>query len=300
MNFMQALLHRNDLLNNGNMKIRILQNSLAAVLVICLYQVGWAQDAAQEDREIGEKVAKQVEASIGIYDAPKTADYVSSVGSSLVENLDSEFSEFSFQIVDQFEPNAFAAPGGFIYISRGLLVLLDSEDELAGVLGHEISHVTQRHAYQRNKKGVFSSIIKIPGNIVGSVLGEGLGNVLNAPWDALSANYSRKQESEADELGMNLAATTGYDPLELAAILARMQAEIEALTQEQMRFSFFDSHPSTPKRVQNIQKLSEELVIESSSPVATSRNKFLSNLDGIHFDVGAPAGFVTPGGTAAS
>jgi len=267
------------------MKIRILNGYLVAVSFCLIHYYGWGQSAAEEDRKLGEKVAKQVETTIGIYKAPKTTGYVSQVGDRLVSNLHSEFSQFSFQIVDQFEPNAFAAPGGFIYVSRGLLVLLDSEAELAGVLGHEISHVTQRHAYQRKKKGVFSSIIKIPGNIVGSVLGEGLGNVLNAPWDALSANYSRKQESEADEYGLKLAADTGYDPGELADILARMQAEIEALTQEQIRFSFFDSHPSTPKRIENIQKQTAQLQVDSDDPIATDRGAFLENLDGLHFDV---------------
>lgn len=257
---------------------------MAVIWCFLVHYTGWSQSGAEEDRKLGEKVAKQVEASIGIYKAPTTTAYVSQVGGRLVDNLDSEFSEFSFEIVDQPEPNAFAAPGGFIYVSRGLLVLLDSEAELAGVLGHEISHVTQRHTYQRSKKGIFSSIIKIPGNIVGSVLGEGLGNVLNAPWDALSANYSRKQESEADEYGMKLAADSGYDPMELAMILARMQAEIEALTQEEIRFSFFDSHPSTPKRVENIHKLSAQLRVDSEDNLAASRGEFLENLAGIHFD----------------
>ncbi len=266
------------------MKVRYFKSSLITVLFVIPQAAGWAQSAAADDRKMGERVAQQVEASIGLYTTTKIVSYVSRVGDRLVGNLDSEFSEFSFQIVDQFEPNAFAAPGGFVYVSRGLLVLLDSEAELAGVLGHEISHVTQRHAYQRKKKGVFSSIIKIPGNIVGSVLGEGLGSVLNAPWDALSANYSRKQESEADDYGMSLAAISGYDPFELAAILGRMQAEIEVLTHKQVRFSFFDSHPSTPKRIENIQKLSSALTVGPADAVAGSRREFLGNLEGLHYN----------------
>ena len=240
---------------------------------------------AEEDRKLGEKVAQQVETTIGLYTAPKTTGYVSQVGDRLVSNLHSEFSEFSFQIVDQFEPNAFAAPGGFIYVSRGLLVLLDSEAELAGVLGHEISHVTQRHAYQRKKKGVFSSIIKIPGNIVGSVLGEGLGNVLNAPWNALSANYSRKQESEADDYGMKLASDTGYDPAELAEILARMQAEIEALTQGRFGSVFLIRIQVHPRESRIFKNRQAAWILSPDNPIATDRGNFLENLDGLHFDV---------------
>jgi len=233
---------------------------------------------------MGEKVAKQVEMQMGLYPAPAANKYVKQVGSRLVTNLDSDFKEFSFQILDQMEPNAFAAPGGYIFVSRGILVLLDSEAELAGVLGHEISHVTQRHSYQKRKRSVFSSIIKVPGNIVGSVLGEGIGNVINSPWEALGANYSRKQEAEADEIGMRLAGQSGYDPLELGSILGRMQDEIEALTDETVKHSFFDSHPSTPKRRENIKKESAKISYDPGKPIAKTRKEFLKKFDGMHFD----------------
>ena len=102
--------------------------------------------SAKSDKETGEKVAKQVEEQIGIFQAAVTTDYVRAIGERLVANLGKSEFDFQFQIADQWEPNAFAVPGGYVYISRGLLILANEEGELAGVMGHEISHVTERHS----------------------------------------------------------------------------------------------------------------------------------------------------------
>ena len=168
------------------------------------------------DEEIGAEVAKQVEAEIGLYQAPVTRDYVRAIGSRLVSHLEDNEFAFRFNIVDQFDPNAFAAPGGWVYVSRGLLVLANSEDELAGVIGHEITHVTERHSAGRQRRGLLGGILKIPGNIVGVVVGKDIGDLINSPLDTIGqislASYSRGQESEADRLGMRLAAGAATIP----------------------------------------------------------------------------------------
>src|SRR5262245_14896293 len=99
-----------------------------------------------EEVKLGNEAALQVEQQMGIYRADRATDYIQSIGNRLVESLDDRKFDFSFQIVDQAEPNAFALPGGHIYLSRGLLALADNEDELAGVIGHEMIHVTRRHS----------------------------------------------------------------------------------------------------------------------------------------------------------
>lgn len=105
---------------------------------------------------------------------------------------------FRFQIVNQSEPNAFAIPGGGIYVSRGLLALVEREDELAGVLAHEIAHVTQRHSAKQQRKGILPGLLSLPGNVVGNVVGEDLGALINAPIDTVGgawlSHYSRSQE----------------------------------------------------------------------------------------------------------
>jgi predicted Zn-dependent protease len=101
---------------------------------------------AQRDIEQGAEVAKLVEQQVGLYSLPNAEAYLREVGGRLVTVVNDPRWRFSFQIVNQAEPNAFAIPGGGTYVSRGLLALVNREDELAGVLAHEIAHVTQRHS----------------------------------------------------------------------------------------------------------------------------------------------------------
>ena len=108
----------------------------------------------QRDIEQGAEVAKQVEQQIGLYSLPKADAYVGELGARLVAIVNDPRWKFTFHIVDQKEPNAFAIPGGGIYVSRGLLALVNREDELVGVLSHEIAHVTQRHSARQQRKGL--------------------------------------------------------------------------------------------------------------------------------------------------
>src|SRR5436190_1818637 len=219
--------------------------------------------STQSDLDQGAKVAKLVEEQIGLYKAPATEEFLREVGQRLVAEAKADRWRFQFQIVDQLEPNAFAIPGGGIYISRGLLALVTSEDELAGVLAHEIAHVTERHAARQQRKGFLPSILSIPGSIVGNVVSENIGDLINAPIGAVSGawirKYSRGQEKDADRIGIRTAATAGYDPAELGSMLARLEADVAAKTGEERRFNIFDSHPMTSTRVRDIQRDAQRL-----------------------------------------
>jgi predicted Zn-dependent protease len=107
------------------------------------------------DVEEGAQVAKLVEQQIGLYSLAEAEAYLRKVGDRLVTVVNDPRWKFSFQIVDQAEPNAFSIPGGGVYVSRGLLALIEREDELACVLSHEIAHVTQRHAARQQHKGSY-------------------------------------------------------------------------------------------------------------------------------------------------
>jgi len=190
-----------------------------------------------------------------------------------------------FHIVDQYAPNAFAAPGGYIYVSRGLLALSNREDELAGVIGHEITHVSRRHTAKQIAKSRPLAILTLPGRIVGSVVNNNLGRLLNAPFNTVGkvtlATYSRDQESEADERGLALAAKSGYDPLALANILVRLEREGELHTGKKHEKSFFDSHPTTPARKEDIMTRARKAKRVSRPAIARDRADFLRRLDGI-------------------
>lgn len=215
-----------------------------------------AQDYSY-DEQIGAESAKQVEQTIGIYQDSVLTSYVQAVGQRLVDALGETPFTFQFHVVDMAEPNAFALPGGYIYISRGLLSLVNDEAELACVIGHEMIHVTKRHSVKQMKKSIFPSILHIPGAVVG-MFNSNLGNIINAPISLGSElflnNYSRKQETESDKLGINLASMAGYNPEKLAIMLERLSKDAEQLTGEAEKKSYFSSHPYTPKRVENIDK----------------------------------------------
>src|SRR5690242_13673824 len=131
--------------------------------------------SGKSDIEQGAEVAKLVEKQIGLCSAPATEAYLREVGQRLAVAANDSRWKFTFQIADQKEPNAFAIPGGGIYVSRGLLALINKEDELAGILGHEIAHVTQRHSARQQRKGFLPGLLSVPGKVVGSVVGENLG-----------------------------------------------------------------------------------------------------------------------------
>jgi predicted Zn-dependent protease len=240
---------------------------------------------AQRDVEQGAEVAKLVEQQIGLYSAPKTEAYLREVGGRLVAAANDPRWKFSFQIVNQSEPNAFAVPGGGIYVSRGLLALVNREDELAGVLAHEIAHVTQRHSARQQRKGILPGLLSLPGNVVGIVVGENLGALINAPIDTVGgawlSRYSRSQESQSDRIGIRTAAQAGYDPIALADMLRRLEQDVASQTGEERRFSLFDSHPMTDTRLKDIQNRAATLTPTTQPRLAPDAASLFAKFDGI-------------------
>jgi len=248
-------------------------------------QGGLFGPSPRRDLEQGAEVAKLVEQQIGLYSMPKTEAYLREVGARLVAAANDPRWKFSFQIVDQSEPNAFAIPGGGIYVSRGLLALVNREDELAGVLAHEIAHVTQRHSARQQRKGILPGLLSLPGNLVGSVVDENLGALVNAPiatvGGAWLSRYSRGQESESDRIGIRTAAQAGYDPIALSEMLRRLEQDVASQTGEGRRFSIFDSHPMTETRLKDIQRRAAALTPATKPRVAPDSASLFAELEGM-------------------
>lgn len=248
----------------------------------------------QRDIEQGAEVAKQVAQQIGIYSLPKADAYLRDLGARLVATANDSRWKFTFQIVDQQEPNAFAIPGGGIYVSRGLLALVNREDELAGVLAHEIAHVTQRHSARQQSKGFLPGLLSLPGNVVGNVVGEDLGALINAPIDTVGgawlSRYSRGQENEADRIGIRTAAQSGYDPAALAGILRRLEQDVASQTGQEHRFSIFDSHPMTETRMKDIRSRAAALTPATNPPLAPDAASLFTRLDGMWWGENPDAG----------
>ena len=271
-------------------KFRLIKTTLTTLLITAC--VGTGLVTVDDEKQVGSEVAKQVEEQIGIYPAEYLTSWVDAVGRRLVASLDTTPYYFRFSVIDQGEPNAFAAPGGYIYISRGLMALINTEDELAGILAHEIIHVTRRHHARQAQRAVLPGILSLPGRAIGKVVGEDIGNTINAPIEAAGgayvASYGRDQESEADRLGMQLAARAGYDPAALADALFNLERTVTLLAGEQHEAGFFDSHPTTPTRVADIERDAAKITWTRAQPFAQNQQALLDRLDGLFWGTNNP------------
>jgi len=244
--------------------------------------------SADEERELGDEEAKKVEASMGLVADPALLSYVQAVGKQVARRSPRQDTSYTFQIVNQPEPNAFALPNGNIYVSRGLLALTNSEDELAGVLAHEVVHVAARHTVRSANVAVATSPLRIATGIAGLAagivaprVGEGIMDLGDVATEAFMAPYGRNQEREADDIGVDLAARAGYDPKGLPRALQALERD-EALHREgPPRQSFFDTHPATPERVRETQERAAALRPEPAAPIAKTHRDFLGRLNGL-------------------
>ena len=190
----------------------------------------------------------------GAYDDAKVTAYVEHVLANITATLETPAQPYRITVLDSPIVNAFALPGGYTYVTRGLLALANSEAELAGVIGHEIAHVTARHGARRHTAAVGTAVVAgVLGTIVNmttGVSGQMAGEVLNAGGGLLLAGYSRDNEYEADNLGIKAMAKAGYDPLAQADFLAALGAFAKYQSGGQaQQTSWFAAHPTNKERV---------------------------------------------------
>ena len=239
----------------------------------------------EQEKKIGEEESKKVEQEMGLLDDAALTSYVDAVGQRLVKESPRHDLPHQFHVVDMVEPNAFALPGGYVYVTRGLLALVNTEDELAGVVGHEIGHVAARHTVQRiSRQGPFALITNLVSGVTGffvPVVGNIVGGIGNFAQSLVFSPYSRSQESEADEVGQEMAAKAGWNPVGLSTFLATLGREEALLSDGPRKPSFFDSHPATPDRVKNTTKHAKDLTQATREPISPSHDAFLSRLDGL-------------------
>lgn len=206
---------------------------------------------------LGDAGVTQLKQTIGIYEHPGADSLLALVGNKLSSQLDDGFS-YEYYILDTHIPNAFALPGGKVFVTRGLLLLCQNIDELAGVVGHEIIHSHKRHAFKQKWSGVLSGIIALPGAIIGGIFHGETGEAAALPFfagaDLITGQHSQNHEFEADKLGAQLSMQAGYNPLALAAFIDRLSVFSSEILGEEEEKNYFSSHPYTPDRIKRIQK----------------------------------------------
>ncbi len=242
-----------------------------------------------ESQEIsmGREAAAEAEASIGLVDDAELQAYVKNVGTKLAASSERPALPWRFGVVDDPTPNAFALPGGFIYVTRGMMNLMDSEAELASVLGHEIGHVTARHAVSLMSRQQLTQ------------LGLGLGGVLfpeaaaatqalGAGMQLLFLRYGRDAERQADELGFAYAHKHDYNMIEMAEVFGALQ-RASALEKQSPLPSWLASHPAPAERVEATRARVASLGSAATGRVA--RAEYMQQIDGLTFGVDPRNGF---------
>jgi len=235
-----------------------------------------------EENQIGKNADEEILRRFGRYRDQQLQAYVESVGQKLLEGIGPTSFRYSFKVIDIPEVNAMALPGGYIYITRGMMAMLNSEAQLAGVLGHEIGHATARHAAKQLTKAFGAQILSL-GLLALSPGGrENAGNwarVSSALFDHILLGYGREAELEADELGLRTAYRAGYDPKEMVTFLKAMKVKerLEALGYH----GFQGSHPETTDRIVKAETMASILIEQGGSSVEVKANEYKAHLEGL-------------------
>lgn len=252
------------------------------------------------EQRTGDRAHPQILAQFGgVYQGP-AADYVRSLGQRLAQTTEQPNAPWTFTLLDSPVVNAFALPGGYVYVTRGLMALANDEAELAGVIGHEMGHVTAGHNMQRQERTQMAQVGVLAAVLGAAVLGAGgevvdaVGQLSGAAAQGLVAGYSRAQELEADRLGVAYLARSGYDPRAQADFLRSMQAQdalsarMRGAAYDPTRVDFFSTHPATGERVAAALQAAER----QGGGTLRNREGFMRAIDGMTFGDSAAQGFV--------
>jgi predicted Zn-dependent protease len=202
---------------------------------------------------MGQEFAQQVEQTQHLITDPMVNEYVNRLGQNLVRNSDTKL-PFTIKVLDVEEPNAFALPGGYMFVNAGAILMADDESELAGVMAHEIGHVAACHAARGQTRGAIAQIAMIPVVIMtGGLAGIGVNQAANFGIPAVFSKFGRNFEAQADYLGVQYAYKAGYDPNGMTTFFEKIDA---FYNKRRVGFSerLYGNHPQTPDRITQTQR----------------------------------------------
>jgi len=261
----------------------------------------WSQEV-----QIGQEVDQELVTQYGLYDDSAVAEYVYDLGKVILaeshmrrEDTDRQFreTEFFFRVLDSPVVNAFALPGGYVYFTRGLLVHLNNEAQLAVVVGHEIGHVAARHASQRALRQTLGQIAIIGGAVLGQEFlglpGESILNLSSQAAQLIFLSYSRDAERESDRLGVEYAAMAGYAAEDGAAFFTSLKRMSEQAGQAIP--TMLSSHPDPGEREQSIPQMAAEWAEKGYSQEIRNEERYFQMIDGMMYGENPREGFVDNG-----
>ena len=244
--------------------------------------------SSSQEETLGAQSDKGIVAEYGLVDDSELAAYVNKLGQSIVKVSHIPEEDFEFRVLDDDVVNAFALPGGYVYITRGILAYLNDEAALVGVMGHEVGHVAARHSAQRYTKQVLVGV----GLGLGSALSETLAKysqTTGAAAQLLLLKYSRDDENQADELGVEYGTKLGYNTVEMAKFFHTL----DLLTGDGAGLpGWASTHPDPGDRTEHVTKLTRQWQAKSSGPFHTDHEGFVRRLEGLVFGPDPRQGYV--------
>ena len=238
---------------------------------------------------LGRDVDRGIKAEYGIYDDPQLNAYVAAMGKKLLPHIHRPNITYTFAVLDTPVQNAFAAPGGYIYITRGLMAMMNSEAELAAVLGHELGHVNARHSARSMSRSILLSV----GLIVAGELSKKIKDMAplaGVAGQLLFLKYSRSDEYQADALGIEYASKAGYQAGEMVNFFNSLQRLTKMKGGGHLP-NFLSTHPLTPKRIAKVQ---ERLKAPEypTTPLLVQKNSYLRKINGLVYGMNPRQGYV--------
>jgi predicted Zn-dependent protease len=261
------------------------------------YAYSWDQE-----KQIGQEVDREIVAEFGLYEDEAVGDYFNRISQEILENshMRSEETaqrfrdtEFTFRVLDSPVVNAFALPGGYVYVTRGLMAHMNNEAQLAVVIGHEIGHVAARHASQRGLQQTIGQVAVLGGAILGQELfglpAEGILNLSSTAAQLIFLSYSRNHERESDRLGVEYAAKTGYVAAEGAAFFTSLKRISDRAGQSIP--NLLSTHPDPGERERNIPRKAEEWRQEGYEQTILNTDEYMQILNGMTYGDNPRQGF---------
>jgi predicted Zn-dependent protease len=229
---------------------------------------GWLGGSQEKEMQIGRQLAMEVEQQAKMVDDPIVTEYINRVGQNIVLHSDAKV-PFTIKVIDSDEVNAFALPGGYFFVNKGLILAADNEAELAGVMAHEIAHVAARHAMENQGKGTFLQYGLLAGILLsGGIAGSVLQNTAGLTQALAFSKFSRSAEVEADKLGVQYLYASGYDPTAMSTMFEKLASQNKKKPGTIAKL--FSSHPPSLERRDDSLELvarfpeKEEYVISTS------------------------------------
>jgi beta-barrel assembly-enhancing protease len=224
----------------------------------------------EKEISMGAQIAAEFEQTAKLVEDPVIMQYVDRIGQNLVKHSDAKV-PFHIKVVDTDEVNAFAFPGGYFYVNKGLILAAENEAEMAGVMAHEISHVIARHATERMSKGQYLQIAAIPALFVGGYWAQmGIQNALGLGLNLELLGITRESEMEADQLGIQYMWNTGYDPHAFVSFFEKLEEQEK--TKPGKLSGWFRTHPYTVTRI--AASLDEERYLPEKTTYMVNTSEF--------------------------